>query len=84
MSPAASPPDLQTLFEAAPRLYLVLDPELSIVAVRDAMAVQEYDRHKPDAESGGFEERNGSPFNSRTFAGDGAWADIDWLSGRKG
>ena len=34
MSPP--PPDFQTLFEAAPGLYLVLDPELRIVAASDA------------------------------------------------
>ena len=35
---AASPlaPDFQTLFQSAPGLYLVLDPELTIVAVSDA------------------------------------------------
>jgi hypothetical protein len=30
----ASEPDFQALFETAPGLYLVLDPELRIVAVR--------------------------------------------------
>jgi signal transduction histidine kinase len=34
--PALSPPDFQALFESAPGLYLVLDPELTIVAASDA------------------------------------------------
>ncbi len=31
-------PDFQALFESAPGLYLVLDPDLTIVAVSDAYA----------------------------------------------
>lgn len=33
---ASGPPDFRALFEAAPGLYLVLDPDLRIVAVSDA------------------------------------------------
>lgn len=35
---AASPPDFRVLFESLPGLYLVLDPDLRIVAVSDAYA----------------------------------------------
>ena len=34
--PAPSPPDFRVLFESAPGLYLVLDPDLVIVAASDA------------------------------------------------
>ena len=34
--PATTAPDFQALFEKAPNLYMVLDPELRIVAVSDA------------------------------------------------
>ncbi|HUZ82638.1 MAG TPA: ATP-binding protein [Gaiellaceae bacterium] len=108
-------PNYQELFEALPGLYLVLDPELRIVAVSDAyldatmtrreeivgreifdvfpdnpddpeatgvgnvraslervrrtrkpdaMAVQQYDIRRPEAEGGGFEVRYWSPINS--------------------
>jgi signal transduction histidine kinase len=36
MSPAPAHPDFRILFEATPGLYLVLDPDLRIVAVTDA------------------------------------------------
>ena len=36
MSPLALQPDFEVLFNSAPNLYLVLDPELRIVAVNDA------------------------------------------------
>ena len=39
MSPAANTPDFQTLFEAVPGLYFVLDRGLCIVAISDACAV---------------------------------------------
>ena len=35
-SPAVRPPDFQVLFQSAPGLYLVLTPDLTIVAVGDA------------------------------------------------
>jgi signal transduction histidine kinase/DNA-binding response OmpR family regulator len=34
-SPSAAPPDFQSLFQSAPGLYLVLAPDLTIVAVTD-------------------------------------------------
>ena len=36
MNPVPKPPDFRALFEGAPGLYLVLDPEFRIVAVSDA------------------------------------------------
>jgi signal transduction histidine kinase/DNA-binding response OmpR family regulator len=36
LSPSATPPDFQTLFQSTPGLYLVLAPDFSIVAVTDA------------------------------------------------
>ena len=35
-TPPSSPPDFRALFESAPGLYLVLDPQLRIVAASDA------------------------------------------------
>jgi signal transduction histidine kinase/CheY-like chemotaxis protein len=121
LQPSPSP-DFRALFESAPGLYLVLTPDLKIVAVsdaylqatmterdsilgrhlfdvfpdnpgdpkadgvrnlraslervlkkraRDAMAVQKYDIHRPEAEGGGFEERFWSPVNSPVLSSDG-------------
>jgi signal transduction histidine kinase/ActR/RegA family two-component response regulator len=121
--PLQPSPDFRALFESAPGLYLVLTPDLKIVAVsdaylqatmteresilgrhifevfpdnpgdpkadgvrnlraslervlkkraRDAMAVQKYDIHRPEAEGGGFEERFWSPVNSPVLSSDGA------------
>lgn len=115
---STSSPDFQLLFESAPGLYLILAPDLKIVAVSnaylqatmttraeilgrgifdvfpdnpddasatgvgnlraslervlqhrvaDAMAVQQYDIRRPEAEGGGFEERYWSPVNSPVF-----------------
>ena len=36
MSAVFTTPDFQALFESAPNLYMVLDPQLRIVAVSDA------------------------------------------------
>jgi signal transduction histidine kinase/ActR/RegA family two-component response regulator len=121
LQPSPSP-DFRALFESAPGLYLVLTPDLRIVAVSnaylqatmterssilgrhlfdvfpdnpgdpkadgvrnlkasldrvlknralDAMAVQKYDIHRPEAEGGGFEERFWSPVNSPVLSLDG-------------
>ncbi len=40
------------------------------------MAVQKYDIRRPDAESGGFEERFWSPLNSPVFGSEGELAYI--------
>jgi signal transduction histidine kinase len=124
---ASSSPDFKTLFESAPGSYLVLAPDLTIVAVSnayckatmteraaivgrglfdvfpdnpddpaaegvrnlkaslervrrdrvpDAMAVQQYDIRRPEAEGGGFEERFWSPVNTPVAGPDGALAYI--------
>ena len=127
VAPVPPSPDFRALFESAPGLYLVLTPDLKIVAVSDAylqatmteresifgrhifdvfpdnpgdpkadgvrnlraslervlkkcaldaMAVQKYDIHRPEAEGGGFEERFWSPVNSPVLGSDGAVAYI--------
>jgi signal transduction histidine kinase/CheY-like chemotaxis protein len=121
------PVDFKSLFEAAPGAYLVLDPDLVIVAVTDAylratmtsredvlgrglfevfpdnpddpqatgagnlrasldrvarnrvpdaMAVQQYDIRRPEADGGGYEVRHWSPFNSPVLDEDGNLAYI--------
>ena len=121
------PVDFKSLFEAAPGAYLVLDPDLLIVAVTDAylratmtsredilgrglfevfpdnpddpqatgagnlrasldrvarnrvadaMAVQQYDIRRPEADGGGYEVRHWSPFNSPVLDTDGNLAYI--------
>jgi signal transduction histidine kinase/CheY-like chemotaxis protein len=121
------PVDFKSLFEAAPGAYLVLDPDLVIVAVTDAylratmtsredilgrglfevfpdnpddpqatgagnlrasldrvardrvpdaMAVQQYDIRRPQAEGGGYEVRHWSPFNWPVLDTDGDLAYI--------
>jgi signal transduction histidine kinase/ActR/RegA family two-component response regulator len=120
-------PDFRLLFESAPGLYLVLEPDLTIVAASDAylratmtrreqvvgrglfevfpdnpddptatgvgnlraslarvlarrepdaMAVQQYDIRRPDADGGGFERRHWSPVNAPVFGPDGDVAYI--------
>ena len=55
MRPAQCSPDFKGLFESAPGLYLVLDPELRIVAVSDAYARATMTRREEILGKGVFE-----------------------------
>src|SRR6185437_15590459 len=64
-------PDYRALFESAPGLYLVLNPDLVIVAASDAYLHATKTSRDGIVGRGGFDERHWSPVNLPVLAADG-------------